>query len=416
VALLPQFLKPVSDAIGDAFSTEEFEKIVKVATGDGLFEEFASPDDPRRRAVYRTLKQLMEAGTERWLLIGLLVSPVTDDGLRRLIVKSYPGLFGLLPKVDAQVDRARESLTQVKAAALKPEYLPALRESRERISAISDEIRRLSVFKDLHECLHALHLKLAFRSSAAADDRTLCGDIKQTGVTARSTATSLGATGADELSWITELDRCAAALEAAIGAADAAAAESAFEQTQRVIRLQLSRLNKLIFQAADELSLAGLIEVLPAEVKVEESFFGLAHAIRELKTTVMARALVHKLWQDAENELSVIEGVLAIPQNALQQFTAHWFGQRGLSSQVQWLASLDPEAEWSKLAQTYSDRIQTELSRETLDDQMKVPFGTLCRVLKLRFFEVDAMLKADCGSLGKLHDPLKAMVEDIGHG
>ena len=129
----------------------------------------------------------------------------------------------------------------------------------------------------------------------------------------------------------------------------------------------------------------------------------------------MARALIHKVWQDAENELSAIETILAVPQNPLQQFTAHWFGQRGLHAQVLWLASLDPDAEWSKLAQTYSDNIQTELSRETVDDKMKVPFETLCRVLKFRFFEIDAVLKADCGSLGKFHEPLKAMVEAIGH-
>src|SRR5262249_32583255 len=154
-------------------------------------------------------------------------SPVTDESLRRLIVKAYPGLLGLLPKAGDQVDRALASLNQVKAEALKPEYLPALRESREKISAISDEIRRLATFKDLHECLHALHLKLAIRSSAAADDRTLLGEIKQSAVTAAAAAASPGTAAGDERPWIDELNRCAAQLDAAIGAGDSAAAGAA---------------------------------------------------------------------------------------------------------------------------------------------------------------------------------------------
>jgi hypothetical protein len=91
-----------------------------------------------------------------------------------------------------------------------------------------------------------------------------------------------------------------------------------------------------------------------------------------------------------------------------------WLALRG---QVLWLASLDRDAEWAKLAQTYAGKIEAEVTqKERLDDTVKPSFETLCRVLKFRFFAIDADLKADCGSLAKFHEPLRVLVEEIGNG
>jgi hypothetical protein len=325
-----------------------------------------------------------------------------------------------LPMVDQQVDPAVQSLSQVMRTVLTPEFRHALRPSRSKISDISHQIGRLSAYKVLHECLHALHLKLAFRpvldrgvgDQAKLQELADCQKgIEQSCATGREAATPLGADAQAENAWIAELERSSATMKE-VAASNAAQAASVLPQVQRLIRLQLSRLNKNIFEAAIKLSLDELMAVLPSEATLEDSFIQLSHAIRDLKVTLIARALVHKFWQDAENELSLIEGFFGVPASAASQFVEQWLVLR---SRVLWLASLDPDADWSKQAMKCSEHIDDELTDEKLADVVKPLFDAYCRLLKFRFFAIDAALKADCGSLGKFHAPLKQFVEEIGH-
>lgn len=419
----PTFLKPVADAIGDALTIEQLEDIVIAATGSGLFEEFAAPSDPRRLAVRRTLERLIQDGTERWLLTYVLISADADDRLRRLIVKACPETLVSLPFVDQQVDRALQSLDKVMIAALASDFKSELKPSRDKLSAISRQVATLFTYKTLHECLHALHLKLAFKSAldAAVNDQARLRELKdgeekieRSCTTAREAAASLDdADSQVEVSWIAELERLSKQLQSTIAASNADEAAGIRAEVQRLIRLQLSRLNKNIFEAARQLSLHELIVVLPTEIKLEDSFFQLSHAVRELKTSVIARALVHKIWQDVDNELSLIEGFLDVPANGAAQFAEHWLT---LKLRILWLGTLDPDAEWSKEAKKYSEHIDDELTEEKLDNDVKPTFETYCRIVKFRFFAVDATLKADCGSLGKFHAPLKRIVEEISNG
>jgi hypothetical protein len=408
----PKHLKSVSEAIGDAFSPEEIVEILRRATGQDLYKAYASPNDPLHLAVQRVLEKLIEEGSERWFLIYVLVTAVTNEQLRWVIVKVSPDTLATLPSVDGQVDGALQSLMGVKTAVLKPEYIRDLKESLAKISDITEQIRTLSACKNLHECLHTLHLKLAFRSAAAGDLERV-KNVEETGAVARAASAQLSADAGVELEWIAELERLAGELKTAIEAANFAAMETGFDRAQRLIRLQLSHLNAKIFDAADKLSLDGLLFVLPAAFRhLEDALFTpLDHAIRDLKATVMARALVHKIWQDAENELSFIEDLLSLPATDVHHFIAqHWLLLR---SRVLLLAALDPEAQWAKDTQVCSDRMEVELTRETLSDTMKPSFEAFCRVLRFHFFEVDARLKDDCGSLGKFYAPLGSMIEEI---
>jgi hypothetical protein len=416
--LPPTLLKPLADAIGKAFTRDEVEELVLLATGNKLFVIYAAPDDPTSRAVLRTLEQLGNEGAERWLLTQVLASAVSNVALRRMIVKACPETLVSLPSADQQVDRALQYLRQVMEAALAPDYRQELRPSRDQLSDISLQIATLDAYKTLHECLHGLHLKLAFRptSAAAADDearlqelKTFREDIEKACATARRAITGLRA-DADgtqgELTWIAELERLAVQSGSGTEAADLLAG------IQRLIRLQLSRLNKNIFDAANRLLLHRLIEVLPQDFSVEDFFIQFAHAIHELKTTLIARAIVHKVWQDAENELSLIEEFFAMPAGGASRIGEHWLTLR---TQVLWLASLDPDAEWSKNAKAYSEQIDLQLTAEKFEG-VRPSFETYCRLVKFRFFAIDATLKADCGSLGKFHPQLKRMVEEISHG
>ena len=405
-------LKAVADAIGDALTTERLETAVLSATGNGLFKEYASASDPPRTAVKRTLERLIEEGVERWLLVRVMVDAIADEQLRRLIVKASPEALGP-PRADGQVERALQCLAPVKAAVLRPEYLPTLKASCKKLLEVSEGIRVLAAFKDLHECLHGLHLKLSFRSPAVADDQERLGDLQRTCDAARAAAAPLGGGSAVEGAWIAELERIAAELRPAVGGADRAAAQGSLERAQRLCRVHLARLNARIFAAADGLSLDALLQALPPEVALEDSFATLAHAIRDLKATVMARALLHKLWQDAENEISLLEDMLGRPEGGLEHLAESWLVLR---AHVILLASLDGQADWAKRATSSAESIETELTREQPWAGVRPSFEEFSRDLRFRFYAVDATLKADCGSLGRLHAPLASLVQEIGNG
>jgi hypothetical protein len=396
----------VSEAIGELFSPKEVNDIVLAATGHHLYKEYAGPNDPLNIAIHRALERLADVGAERWLLIQVLASRGATEELQRLVGTTLPKTLAELPKVDDLVDRAQKSLASVTAMVPSPAFMFELKSSREHIS---EQIRALAAYKNLHECLHALHISLAFRS-AAADDLVWLTKIKETCGKARTAAEALGKDA--EKNWITALERSSAEIGTAITAADSAATEIGFGQAQRVVRLWLSHLNRQIFEAADTLSLDSIL-VVSSEIRGQATFEGLVTAIRDLKATMMARALVHKIWQDAENEFSLIEALLNMPaKSALSLIRQHWILLR---SRVSWLAPVDRDPALKLKAEEFSNRIDTEIFKETLSDAMKIALAEFYRLLVLHFFKVDAELKEDCKSLEKFDRPLNPTIKEIGN-
>jgi len=424
MSLSPTLLKPVANAIGDAFTIEQIQDIVLKATGHGLFKEFATPNDPLRRAVQRTLERLVEDGTERWLLTHVLILAIANDDLRRTIVKACPETLVSLPSAEKQVDRVLDSFQQVMAAVLKPEFVLTLKPSRDAISAVSAQIATLSAYKDLHECLHTLHLKLAFTSTADGvageiqlDDLRDCQKLIDSALAKANLAVApLGGNPAAaqvERDWIAELERLATDLRTALVASDGAAATGTIGEIKRLVRLQLSRLNKNILEIAQQLSLDALVAALPGEFRSEDLYEKFSFAIRDLTPTVLARALEHKLWQDTENEIALIENSLHGPGGSTGSFDEHWLLLR---HRALWLATLDPDADWSKAVRKSAEEIELRLTDEKHGEALRALFDSFFRLLRFRFLAVDATLKADCGSLGKMHTPLKSFVKGIGDG
>jgi hypothetical protein len=126
---------------------------------------------------------------------------------------------------------------------------------------------------------------------------------------------------------------------------------------------------------ADKLSLVDLIDILPKTVTREEAFGALKDTIHDLKATVIARALIHKIWQDAENELSLLEDGLTAPSVAANEFVKSWYPFR---AQVLWLASLETDAEWAEQTRSYAENVEQQLTKEQLE-KSKEPFESLCR-------------------------------------
>ena len=433
--LSPKFMKLLAEKIAESLTDERIEDVVFRATGYQLYKEYGAPDDPMNRAVYKALDQLTQKGTERWLLTHVLVQAIANDTLSNLIVRSLPESLMPKPTVEAQVQSVIENLKSVKTAALTPDNMEELKEKCATLPAVSQQISTLFAYKSLHECLHALQMQLSNRSTtgAAATSQALHSDltdclkkIELAATTARTAAEPLGWSPdviRPENAWIGKVKEYATKLQSQLGTASSAGtgataampaqlstALNIFDDVQYLIRQQLVRLNQRIFDTSNDLSLTALIAAMPELIQAEDYFEQFKLSIRELNPTVLARTLVHKIWQDADKEISLIEDILDTPATGTNRFREHWVTLR---RRVLWLAALEPDAEWAKKAVEEAENIDDQLAAEAADDVIRPLFETLRSFTKYRFFAVDDALKKDCSSLRRIDEPLKSMLEDI---
>lgn len=437
--LTSKFMKLVAEKISEGLSDEQIEEVILAATGYRLYREYGAPGDPMNLAIYKALDQLTQKGIERWLLTYVLVRAVANDPLRHLIVKVSPESLMPVSSVEAQVQRVIENLTRVRTAALTPEFMEELKGKSSELPAVSRQIATLFAYKSLHECLHALQMQLSHRSTIGAapgrqarlNDLVDCQKKIELAATKAIKAAEKLDSSPDiigpEHAWIDELKRHATELQLELNAPNAngpddspeAAAflarldAAVFEDVQSLTRRHLVRLNQRIFDTANELSLEELILAMPELIQAEDYFAQFKHSIRDLNPTVLARTLVHKIWQDVDKEISLIEDVLEIPADGKKRFRDHWMTLR---RRVLWLATLEPDAEWSRNATKEAERIDDKVAAEASDQEIRPLFESLRSYAKYRFFAVDDALKKDCDSLGRIDEPLRSMLEEIRNG
>ena len=214
-------------------------------------------------------------------------------------------------------------------------------------------------------------------AAAGPDFEGIAGQCEKTLIEAPSFAPLLGEQSEEakaELAWIARLQASSAALRAGIAASDAAACRQAVEDIGQLIKVQLARLNGKVFKAANDLSFEALTYDFPDDIETQDAFNDLVHAIRELKPTILARALKYNLWQEAENDISVVEDFFNIAGQEVADISEPWFAAK---SRVLWLATLDPDDPWAAQARQLSDQIDDEmLAKKKLDDQIKAQFDT----------------------------------------
>jgi len=401
----PGYLKPVSDAVGDALAIDVLVALVEAATGNDLYSVYASAGDPTRKAVFRTLEELGKNDSEHWLLIAVMAEVLADAALRDLIVKGCPSTLVSPPGIDGFVQRALDALAWARSRVLASGNHLAVRPYRAEIAEVSDRIRRLAAYKTLHEALHGLDLKLTFQP-----DLDLRDALQATADLVRVGSTALGKAAEAERPWMAAFTRAVTAHADAVTAMDPAAGDRLTE-IQRLVRFQLARLNGALLADAKDLTLGRLVAILRQPLVAEQGVDELDFAVLNLKSAMLARVLVHRIWQDAESAFSLIEGSLSAPASSAEEVIEDWFL---LQRQLLWLASLDPEAEWSSQVRAIADGIVDQLNEHSFNAAIGPQIAILHRLIKFRFFAVDAALKSDCGVLDKLYVPLTDLVAEIG--
>jgi hypothetical protein len=416
---VPEFRKKTIEAIGEVLSEEDIVSVVRAATGNDIFNVYCGRNDPRAIQLSKTLDQLEIEGTERWLLTYILIA-IAREKIRKLIVKTWPKTLVGLPQAEDQVVSALKYLDTLLKLPLSRDLRHELKPKHDAFEEIRQRIATLYAYKNLHEDLHQLSLKLTLgelvQSMAAAgpDFEGIAGQCEKTLVESPSFAPLLGEQSEDakiELAWIAQLQAISTSLRAAMAASDVAACQRAVQDIGQLIKVQLARLNVKVFKAANDLSFEALTYDFPDDIETQDAFNDLVHAIRELKPTILARALKYNLWQEAENDISVVEDFFNISGQDIADISEPWFA---VKSRVLWLATLDPDDPWALQVRQLSDQIDDEiLAKKQLDDQIKAQFDTWRNSFRFRFLAIDNTLKLDCSSLRRIDGPLTEILKEL---
>jgi hypothetical protein len=416
-------LDVVYSAIGEVLTDEEIELLVKQATGNDIYNEYAGRNDPRKIKIKKTIEALNHIGNERWLLTWVLIYAAAQERLREKqeklrekIVKAFPKTLIDLPQAESHVGTALDHMQKVLNTPFPPPLKFQLRPKRPSFAEIVQSIVTLFGYKSLHEGLLLLLFTLSYNEALLAnpaDDvdpniESIARQMDEVVKQAPAALALLGVAAAEQRGWVSQLTPFSAALRAAAGAPDTAA--HIIDDIQRLVRENLSELNRKIFAAVQKLSFEPLMSDLPLDIENRAEFKNLVQAMRDLSATILARTLKYKMWQDAENQMSLVGTYFIAPDDAAG-IADDWFK---LQSRVDWLANLEPNEQWSKEAKEHAGEIETELFKEgQLEDDARMHFEAYRTWFRGPFKKIDQALTVDCGSLRKMDDPLTKILNEL---
>jgi hypothetical protein len=411
-------------AIGAALSDDEIKDLVKKSTGMNL-TDIVSERDPPKKKIEKVIDFLKNRGNQRWLLTRVLLHAYAEKTARaketrETIVDAFPETLIRLPRADNLVMSALGYLQKLLTFPLPADLKYRLLPSRRNFDRMRHSIFALFAYKSLQESF----LKLLFTLNAseellanpleglAPDLKSLANQMDQTVDQAPTALALLGAGARPENADLVRLTELAASLRAAADTPEDAA--NTIDDIQRLVRKNLAQLNSDIIRAVQELSFDALTDELPSklrEMQARKEFQELVQAIRDVTATVLARALKSKMWQDAEDQMSLISKCFGLQDDAAA-IAEQWFEVR---ERIDWLAELEPDEGWAAEARKYALEIEDELFQEKkLDDNVRLRFEAYRSWFRGPFLKIDDTTKLDFGSLYQLGDPFKKILSELG--
>ncbi|WP_315737500.1 MULTISPECIES: hypothetical protein [unclassified Bradyrhizobium] len=422
--------KKLLHGICDAFNMNDLKILVRTTMGKVVFNRL-SWDQPKPNIVLDLLDMVEGDGRLLDLLNGIknwedqqsneALQRVVDEHLDRI---STPASVKTLNTGINSLRREVEEDAGIRSVVAA---------SRKTLDQVSSRIDALFHYKELHDCLHDIQLRhyreiIDCAKELGRDPQASFGlqqhviDLAKICSRVREAAELLPEVGADRThvrGWIEELESAIPKLRKAVRDEDTHDVITAVFPFRSVIVSEQSRVNASLNRYAEELPLRELSEILANAVAAkpagDASAADLQEAIaslRNIKSQLSSRVAEHDKWQRIEKDFWEAEdNIEKNTPESLDLFKEFW---PAIKSRVDEIASTQAEADWAKDAKEYASRVDETIASHVTN------FGTLRRNFKLfrdtallHFFNVDRDLKAQCGDILKIREPLRELSDKV---
>jgi hypothetical protein len=216
-----------------------------------------------------------------------------------------------------------------------------------------------------------------------------------------------------EISWVKYVFQAQYSLRGATGNLDASLLKDALRQLRRVLTTQPTRINARLIAAAKSLRLSALVEAMEflsttlASLELEperlSQFQTGVEALASLERSMSAMVADHDEWQRLDLDLRRIEAVMDLDTEELE---ASWADLKSLSGNLH----RDRTEAWAIRFRESIDRLDEAIAAGN-PKMIRQRFREYCREASERFYRVDSALKKQCEDLGKVGEPLAAVLE-----
>lgn len=422
----------IYSGIAAALKDEGIAELFKQSSGRNI-TDITNSSDPPLLKFKKSIAFLKKNDNERRLLIYVLANVAGPEAQE--VLDAFPDTLKDLPPVEGNVSSAIEFLKRMELYPLSPGLKGILRARRSRFNEIAQCIVMLFVYKSLHNSF----LNLLFSINVAESLLTRPDpDVPPNFSIVAGRVDEVVKNGNRDLGL---LDACAADAKAAKDAKDAADARLAelrllsdslrkaanpasasvvITDIYHSVRETLSQLNARVFAAANGLSFGPLMSELPGKIQDSKEFKEFDQVIRDLTATIRARAFKHKLWLDAEVNLSKI-GQSFSEQKADTEVIDLWYALR---QSVEWLAALESDA-WVEDAKRLSAGVDQEIDKLGVEVEQEISGGEQCSGQIKSYFEeyqswfrepfskIDSGLTTDYSYVYRMDLPFSAIWRDL---
>ncbi|MBX3011385.1 MAG: CHAT domain-containing protein [Caldilineaceae bacterium] len=289
--------------------------------------------------------------------------------------------------------------------------------------AASEQIERLSHYKDLHDLLHKLHYRcysvIAQEAPRFPQDELALDNLLNYEVTLQDITTGLQQTAQKvgfiptEISWIADVVQAQVGLQQAIEALDSEKLRRTLWLLRRVLALQPSNINHRLIGAARALRLTEIVASLAAirdalqRLRIDGTRTGQfttgVDALQQLNTRLQLLMAEHDQWQEVQRILGRIEDVM------LHDLTELEFSWPDLRQRVDHLCTLH-KGEWVDLFCQDRDQLEKAIAAQN-PVRIRSYFQRYRQRAGNRFFQVDTQLKELCAELRKVGDSLVTILK-----
>jgi hypothetical protein len=439
------------DAIGElaalvtaSFSpeTRELDRVIRASVGGDLYRNYASAGGTFEDAVYTMFERLEEKGAIPVFVREVVRVKSAHQLLCDKLLKLCPDAALPQPSTSERVNTIVDGLHGALDLMHEPQVRRLVGASLERLTRSSVGVEVLARYKHLHDFLHMIQLNVIREIEAAVCGFRVDPDqydrlrnhalhVYRIAAMARDEANGLpevGATRAQEVAWITQLDGISRSLLDALAEQDETSAKLCARALRRLLRIHPHRIDHLLLFTAEQLELEQIVDTLDVVAQAalpDDRSRHLVHSgmnsLRDIIPGFMARVHEHKEWQDIENELCALEeSIQEMSPDGLDMFAAHW---KMVDGPVRLLCAMASEEPWSRTLTRHAAQLNDALRGFPADSGsgdrlMKVQacFKWFRTETVLRFYSVDRALKEACDEITRISAPLRSLAEEVAHG